>query len=247
VDAAEGNMGVLAPRSVVPVGNIDNFMLNDMGIRSIRARDQSNRPGLYDIGTPIDTIIQANMATLGDTASGRAVGVLDPVDGRYLLSVGAEIYVFSYFATAKISAWTTYTTTQPITHWAVLGVSLYARSGDNILLYGGTTGAEYEACGVDVELPYLDAGRPATIKNITGIDAAIWAASDPWQVSIGLNPSLPATREAVANLYQPTFPEPRMDAMGNGTHMGLRLTHTGIGPAKVGNLVIHYDAPKQAD
>lgn len=242
VDAADTNMGTIANRSVVPFGNIDTFLLNDTGIRSVRARDNTNRPGLYDLGSPVDPLVLSEMANLTATQLASCAATIEPVEGRYMVAIGPTIFVFSYFPASDISAWSIYDIGLNVTAWVVDGTKLYARADDTILVYGGSSGTEYDARLVTVELPFLDAGKPAHRKALTGVDATLQAATGGhWELSAGLNPSQPAQREVLARLYQPTFGELRFNAMGEGTHFGLKLTHQAPGQATIGNIIVHHD------
>jgi hypothetical protein len=233
------NLGTVAGNSIVRYGDTDNFMLAQTGIRSLRARDISNVAGSYDIGTPIDTIVNPLVGALDAATIAAAAGVLEPIDGRYLLALGTTILVFSYFPTGQISAWTEYTVPGQITAWGVIARKLYARSGNSILLYGGADGATYDTSLADVVLPYLDAKSPSTYKQFTGFDAAL---TGRWDVEVGMDPSPPYVREMVARLDHETFGMGRIDAVGRGTHFGVRLTSRSPAAAGISNIVLHYEA-----
>lgn len=102
------NIGTFAPKSVTGFGDLDLFFLSDSGIRSLRARDASNAATVSDIGTTIDTLLQQYMATLSEAERNAAIGFIEPTDGRFWLSLGEKIFVFSYFPASKVSAWSTY-------------------------------------------------------------------------------------------------------------------------------------------
>ena len=55
------NTGAFGPGSVVSVGDIDIFYLSDSGVRSLRARDSSNAAVVNDVGTPIDSLVLADI------------------------------------------------------------------------------------------------------------------------------------------------------------------------------------------
>jgi hypothetical protein len=136
--------GTRAPRSVRGFGDIDCFYLSDSGIRSIRARSATNLAGVNDVGTPIDTLVREYLATLTETQIANAVSIVDPVDGRFWLAVGRRVFVFSYFPSKKISAWSWYEPGFEITDMVTLNDRVYARAGDQIYLYGGSANATYD-------------------------------------------------------------------------------------------------------
>lgn len=114
------NIGTPAPLSVQAVGDMDVYMLADNGVRSLRVRDASNNAIIADVGTPIDALLQSVLTTLTDGQKAKACSVVEPSSNRYWLylpdfadadnGVG-KIYVFSYFPSGQIAAWSTYSPT----------------------------------------------------------------------------------------------------------------------------------------
>lgn len=102
------NIGSLSPLSIQSVGNSDVFFLSDSGIRSLRVRDSSNNAFVSDVGTPIDTLVLADLASITEADKAIVSSVIEPVDGRYWLVINGEIYVFSFFPSSKVSAWSKY-------------------------------------------------------------------------------------------------------------------------------------------
>jgi hypothetical protein len=91
------NTGTLSPRSVTQFGDNDLFYLDASGIRSLRARDTSNSAVTTDIGSAIDTLVTESVSDVTDDQVYRAIGLIEPRDGRYWLILGGQIFVFSYF------------------------------------------------------------------------------------------------------------------------------------------------------
>ena len=232
------NLGTLAGRSVVSYGDSDNFLLANTGVRNLRARDQTNTAGSYDIGTPIDDLVNPLVSSLSADAVTRATAVLEPVNSRFLLSIGTSVYVFSYFPSSKISAWTRYSVPAEIDSWAVIGRRLYARSGTQVFLYGGATGSEYDTCVAEVVLPYLDAKAPGTVKTFGGVDMAI---SGRWDLEIGFNPEPPYARELIGRFNKATFGMGRVGgSIGQGTHFSARLVSQDAAPATLSSFLMHF-------
>ncbi len=102
------NIGTFAPKSVVSLGNVDTYFLSSSGVRSLRARDASNAAIVSDIGNSIDDIVQTDLRRLPQAYRSAAVGIIEPVEGRYWLCLGSRVYVYSYYPTPNISAWSTY-------------------------------------------------------------------------------------------------------------------------------------------
>ena len=136
------NIGTYAPMSVQAVGDMDVYMLYDSGVRSVRVRDASNNAIIADIGTPVDLLIQSAVAGLTDAQKSAACGVVDPAANRYWLYIPGPtgnptaglIYVFSYFTSSGVAAWSTYQPTyqQTITPFR----TTYPSSGTPIISYG---------------------------------------------------------------------------------------------------------------
>jgi hypothetical protein len=108
------NVGTIAPETLQPIGDQDVYMLAENGFRSIRVRDASNNAIIADVGTPIDGIVQPLLASLTDAQKAAACGIVDPSSNRYWCYVpkpdgtAGSIYVYSYFPSSQIAAWSTY-------------------------------------------------------------------------------------------------------------------------------------------
>src|SRR5690606_9886331 len=61
-----------------------------------------------DIGSPIDSIITAAMASGGKHRVRAATAAVDRDTGRYVLLLGRTMYVLSRFPSSSVSAWSTY-------------------------------------------------------------------------------------------------------------------------------------------
>lgn len=233
------NIGTFAPKSVVSVGEVDVFFLSDSGVRSLRARDASNASGVSDVGTPIDDYIQSHLATLTDAQRAAAVGVLEPVSGRYILAVGGLCFVFSYFASSKTSAWSTYDLGVSITDFAVIDGRVWARGGDTIYLLGGPSGRVYDNAHVEVDLPYIDGRQVATFKDFTAIDVV---CQGEWSVYISTDPNNPLVESKIAIVDNTSLNQDALGVVGHSPVLKLRLVCDSPGPARLSKVVIHYSA-----
>lgn len=254
------NTGCLAPDSVVSVGSIDLLYLADNGVRSLRARENTDTAFSSDIGSAIDSIIISQMETLdaefeaGVYESNKyfAKAVIEPIDGRYWLALGNKIYVLSYFPGSNISAWSVYEDDQweynYIKEMVAREDKVYVRdTTGKVYVYGfdlttlsatGVINNVYDSCEVVVELPYLDANKPATYKEAKGIDIT---CNGEWKVYLGFDHTNPTSRDLVATVTQSTFALGKIPATGAGTHFGPRFVHQAAGPALLANFIVHYD------
>jgi hypothetical protein len=232
------NTGALGQKSVISVGDIDVFYLSDSGVRSIRARDSSNSAVVNDVGTPIDNLVLADIAGLTETQKTNCAAVIEPNDGRYWLAIGNKIYVYSYFPSSQVAAWSTYSPGHSFTEFTTKDGKVYAKEGQYVYVYGGVSGSLYDSSPVEVVLPYLDGGKPAHMKTLSGIDMT---CEGEWAIEIGMDPVSPNARDLIATVSQPTFTLGRIQATGMGTHVGVRLTCNSAGYARLANLIAHID------
>lgn len=232
------NIGTFAPKSVVSFGEIDVFFLSDSGIRSLRARDSSNLAGSADVGTPIDEYLATHLAGLSEADRAAAAGVLEPVNGRYILSTGTRAWVFSYFASSKTSAWSTYELGVKVSDWAVDDGQVWARAGDMIYRLGGADGRTYDSSRVEVDLPYIDGRSIATFKEFTGIDIL---CEGEWKVYVNTEPNDPTAETEIAIIGSTSLTRDILGVIGHSPLIKLRLVNEQAGPARLSKIVIHYN------
>lgn len=236
------NTGAVSVGSVVELGDIDVFYVSSSGIRSLKARDNTDSAQSSDTGTQIDTLIQAEIKDAGTDLN--ISSVIEPNSGRYMMAINDKIYVLSQFIGSQIQAWSTY---EP-----GLG-DIEKLSSSNNELYLKTGGSLYKLSkenytSVDdqnqseVIMPYLDGQKPAHTKTFSGIDATI---SGTWQVYAGTNTSNILAKELIATISSPTFQLGRIPMVGIGTHMGVSMISPASNyPSTIGNLMIHYKLDK---
>lgn len=102
------NIGTFAKLSAQPLGDIDVIFLSDTGIRSLRTKDISLSAYVVDIGSPIDSLVRANLLSNTATNNAAACGVVEPINNNYWLHLNGTIYVLSEYQSLKISAWSTF-------------------------------------------------------------------------------------------------------------------------------------------
>lgn len=244
------NTGTDAPKSVTKFGDSDVFYLDESGLRSLRARDSSNAASTTDIGVPVDDLITAKIQTLTDLERRNVIGLINPIDKRFWLIVKDEIFVFSFYENAKVSAWTTYNTTTPsgsfdVDDAVVFARRPYLRSGNTIYVYGGVSGAlTYDETEGEAWLPYLDANRPTADKDWNGIDAALTGL---WEVSAAMEPNDIDAAEVIARVSRTSYNGPRIPFTHASSHVSLRFRSKGTGPAKLSSATIHYEGDADED
>jgi len=241
------NTGTASPRSVTQFGDADVFYAALSGLRSMRARDSSNNATTTDLGSPIDSDLKTKLQSMSATERAGIIGLINPVDDRFWLCFpDGEIYVFSYFPSPKISAWTRYIfrdsdgNQAPIDAATVFGERAYIRSGDEIYVYGGLdsgAGLTYDNVTAKAWLPYFDAGKPTEAKEWQGMDAAV---SGQWVVYAAMQPTARDVRSQVTTLTETTFNKQRIPFNHTCTHVSPQFESSGVGPHVLSAWVGHY-------
>lgn len=239
--------GTDCPLSVTQFGDSDVFYLDESGLRSLRARDSSNTAATSDIGVPVDDLIVAKLATLTETERQQVTGLINPLDKRFWLIVKDEVFVFSFYSNAKVSAWSTYELATTVAgektafaaqNAVVWDRRVYLRSGDAVYTYGGVgTGLQYDETQADGWLPYLDANRPTARKNWEGLDVAL---SGSWEIRAAMDPNDVGVEETVARCSRTTYNLDRLGFNHSASHVSLRFRSEGSGPAVMSALALHF-------
>jgi hypothetical protein len=232
--------GTKAPWSVQQYGSGDILFLASSGIRSMKARDISNSAAVSDIGSPIDDLVRS----IPENDRVYCRSVLEPVVGRVWFAFRRNIYLLSFFPGPNITAWSNYKVDFDIEYIVVCGDRLFVRSGDDLYLYGGVTGEEYDTCAVEVRLPFLDGSKPGHMKMFQAIDATV---TGTWDIKIAYDFDHPDSEESVATVTAPTWNKGRYELTGYASHMSLRFYNNTAEPAVLSNAAIHYNMATDAD
>jgi hypothetical protein len=208
-------------------------------VRSLRARTGTNIAGVNDVGTPIDTVISDWTKTLTDAQVEQSVSVVEPVDGRFWLAIGTRVFVFTYFPTKKISAWSYYEPGFAFTDLVTQLDRVFGRAGDTVYIYGGVDNNTYDSAPVLCEFPFLSGGKPGTYKFIKGIDIA---AQGAWNVRLLVNPEDENDWVDVGDISGTTFLQPNIAAVGHSSYIAPRLVNQAPGYASISQLGIYNDA-----
>lgn len=233
--------GTQAGKSVKSLGSIDVFYLARSGIRSLRARSGTSVAFSSDIGSPIDPFVQEHIGTLSDATISAAVAEIEPRDERYWLALDSRVYVFSYFPSAEISAWSYIEPGFVISDMARSMDKIYVRSGDTIYLYGGSAGTTYPNADeqtVQADLHFLTAQSPGTDKVWNSVSVG---CTGTWTVEVMLDPSNDALITGAGTITGTTYQLKRFKLNGTSSHIGFRFKCAAAGDAKISNLLVRYD------
>ena len=236
------NIGTMAGKTVTPFGDTDVFFLADTGLRSLKTRTGTNSATMTDIGSPVDPLVVAAIRAAGADIS-KAVAVMEPVDGRFLLQIGTTTYVFNYFPDAKVGGWTTYESGLAITDFAVIDQKLFARAGDNVYLLGGDNNDQYSQQVVDIKLPFLSSRQIGTLKHYEALDVACDGVFD---VLVATDPTQPDAEETIATINGSTI------GLGispfsaeDGPIISLRFVGRPGKYSRLSNIAVHFQPLKE--
>lgn len=242
--------GCIAPRSITQFGDGDVFYLDRSGIRSLRARDSSNSAATSDIGSAVDPLVTTQIDTIGETAATDAIGLIEPRDGRFWTIIDDTIYVFSYFASARVSAWTEYKPGFSISDAVVWDDRVWLRSGDKIYVYGSLPDQpfQYSDDVGEIWLPYLDADKPAQAKHLMGLDVSLRGT---WDIHLATDPNNQNAEDRAATVHQTTFGHDKLPVASIGNHISVRFRakrpESALLPAKLGSVLLHFERDDEED
>jgi hypothetical protein len=248
------NTGTVSPRSVTQFSDNDLFYLSESGLRSLRAREATNSASTTDIGVPIDPLITEKLRNMSQAERNAVVGLIEPQEGRFWLIMGRDIFVFSFFSGAQVSAWSRYgtsVTTDGVTTYfdmngaVVYNRRVYLRASDTIYCYGGIGSAtEYDETQAIAQIPYLDADDPTKNKNWQAIDAA---AQGLWNYTASMRTKNPNAQDVVATVDGSSFADGRIGMAGWSTHISIIAKTIGPGYARLGSFILHYEGSTNDD
>ena len=230
-------IGCVSPGSTKQFGTGDVLFLSDSGVRSLRAINASMAAAVNDVGSPIDQIIMDEIVHNYANAVW-AQACIQPVAGRYWLAIGPNVYVLSYYPSAKISAWSRFPLDWPVDYLDNVRNRVILRSGDQIYMYGGPDSYFYDNCTMTVETAMMAADEPTVRKKPVSIDLSIQGT---FQLYAGMMTNNPSAKELVGTLAGQTFSLQSIPYAGYGTHFGLRLTCSDVSRAVLSSAIINFN------
>lgn len=230
--------GTLAANAVVPYGDLDVFYLSSSGVRSLRAKDSSNSAYATDVGSPVDSLLQEAMRGLPRYDVERACALIEPTTGRFMLALGDTVYVYSWYPAAKVQAWSTYKPGFVITAMTIFNNQVYVRSGDELYLYGGRSGREYDSSPVTVETPYMGFSDEGAWKMIKGFSLA---AEGTWTLTYKPDPADEAAETQPSVASGVTYNGPHFLSQVRTTHLAVRLTNEEPGRTRLLQMSFYFE------
>lgn len=176
IDRVIGNVGSKYPRSVQAVAG-DLYFLTEVGFRSIAYQRYTENVEDVDIGTPIDDLVRATLASVTDLNGPH--GVFYAGGGQYWGFVDDQIYVYTFSRTSKVAAWTRYELPVTVDYATNLGGTLYVRSGDTVYkLDPDATDDDGSDFQVTVKMAFQSAQAPGVNKMFHGFDVVLEGSAD---------------------------------------------------------------------
>ncbi len=165
-------------------------------------------------------ILYPSALTYPDAGAGVSgpLGFLFLVVGRTYTWIPSATDV-TYGGLLYLTAQTSFTPTK----FELLNGRIYVRAGDDIFLYGGTSGVVYDDSVASWATFWMDAKSPSTRKESSGIDAAFTGA---WTLSFGMDASSGIMDTVYVN-NAATYWQGRIPATLNGQHMKMAGSTTG--------------------
>lgn len=225
----------------------------DLEIRRLLDVDTDDVEPLF--GAPAGAV---NNGPYYDTAT----GIIHHDTGQFWLALRDQVHVLTRYPSAKVLAWSTFDLPEIefgsesgpngaikgrwVADWCDIDQTVVMRNfADEVYVYGGNTGAEYDDSEVELVLPFMDMGRPGSNKSFTGIDLV---CEGTWFIEFATID--PGNERFI--VWQPagevtgsTRAKAKIQMQARGVQIALRLTCRQEGPAKMAEAMIHYNEASQ--
>lgn len=214
-------IGTIYARANASVAS-DLFFLTRAGVRSVGIAAASNNLQDGDIGTPIDSLIRAELAA---NPTLEPMAFYNTASGEWWLVLGSKVYVLQRSRAAKIEAWSRDELPFAIDDFAHLDGVLYLRSGDDVYRVENTVqmdnGVPFSSL---VWWPYLDMGSPGVTKQVVGVDCV---GAGTVQVSLGYDQTNAAAYTPALTIASDTVPGGIVPIPVSGPSLSVKLTFSG--------------------
>ena len=213
------SIGTIYYRSMASAAG-ELYFLTQQGVRSVSIAVGATNLQAGDVGTPVDTLIQAELP------GSDPIGLYYPGAGQFWQVFGSRAYVYTQSRIGGIGAWSIYEFPGVIDYTTQRDGKLYVRTGDDIYLIDETTGQDDGAAVPSiVQWPWLDCGQPGVQKMMDGIDLV--SSGDP-SFSVGWDETNPAAFTAPYQIPADTQPGPRIPMPLSGPSFSLRVDFAGV-------------------
>lgn len=218
----------------------------DSEIRNQIARDVSDADPLFGEVTP-----EVQNSLFYDLSP----GIVHQDTGHIWMAVRDKIYVLSRYPSAKVLAWCEFDLPRAtndggingnnkaswVADWCPIADSVVLRNfSDEVYVYGGPSGEDYDSAQIEIITPFMDMGRPGSKKNFIGIDIV---CDGEWQIEFstefrGVERDI--LWAPIGSVADGTRADAKIGMDATGTHIALRLTCNSEFKAKLSEVTIHY-------
>lgn len=212
-------IGTLYPRAAASVAS-DLFFLTSQGVRSVGIAAASENLQDGDVGTPIDPLVRAELATGVEPFAFYNVSM-----GEWWLVFGSKVFVLQQSRSAKIEAWSRDELPFVVDDYTHLGGALYLRAGDDVFKLDASLQSDNGVAFTSmVWWPYLDLGAGGVTKQLVGVDLV--AAGDV-SIQIGYDQDNPAAYTPTLTIPADTLPGGMVPIPAAGPSLSVKLSFTG--------------------
>jgi hypothetical protein len=191
-----------------------------------------------------------------------ASGIVHPETGQLWMAIRDKVFVYSRFTGSRVAGWSVFDLPVPdpsrlnagsgplksrwVADMARINDTVVMRNfADEVFVYGGATGEEYDDSTAVITTPFLDMGTPGDMKYFTGLDLV---CEGEWTVEVSTVP-VPDQRlipwQKVAVVDGRTRAVERVPMQARGTQIALRLTTQSAYAARLAQVGIYFEGGAQ--
>lgn len=176
-------VGTSAPLSLAGFAS-DLMFLSPFGFRSMTVQSISDRIDDTDVGTPVDTLVQPDLATIeAQPDPEEPFGIWIQQLGQYwcVLDVGAysKVWAYTFSKSSKIACWSEYVFGIRIKAITTLNGRVYLRTDDALYSFDPESYTDDGALvNVEVQMAFQDAKSPGVAKQVYGADMVLQGSPD---------------------------------------------------------------------
>lgn len=184
-----------------------------------------------------------------------STGIVHQDSGQFWLALRNKVYVLSRYPSAKVLAWSSFDLPTPtydtlisgpnkaawVADWCSINDNVVLRNfADEVYVYGGPSGDEYDESEIEVVIPFMDMGRPGSKKNFTGLDVV---CDGTWTIEFATD-FVGVEREIfwtpLAEITDGTRASSKIGMNAAGTQIAFRLTCRSSHAARLSEILVHY-------
>jgi hypothetical protein len=235
-------VGTAQPLSLASFSS-DLVFLSPFGFRSMTVQAISSRIDDNDVGVPIDTLVQPDIATTEAVVSG------DPVRSYWIPELGqywavfdmgtfSKAWVYTFSKSSKIACWSEYIFPVRIEDVTTLSGKVYLRDADNLYEMSATQYTDDgESVSVEVQMAFQDAKQPGINKQVWGADMV---TSGTWGLSYKYDPRDDTKQTTPLTISGDTRPGDTLPVDVVTPAIAPVFTHSADEAASIDSLILYF-------